>query len=97
MKDHTSLTIAFTTTLTLLLLNTASAQQRDMTRATTQASITSQTITVEHIRISSELSFAEVRRKLEGTVPKLDIGIAEARSRRRFLRAASTIRPWCAS
>jgi hypothetical protein len=45
--------------------------------ATTQAS-TSQTITVEHIRISSELSFAEVRRKLEGTVPKLDIGIAEA-------------------
>ena len=70
--------------------------ERDMTQATTQASITSQTITVEHIRISSELSFAEVRRKLEGTVPKLDIGIAEARSRRRFLRAASTIRPWCA-
>jgi len=68
--------------------------ERDMTQATTQASITSQTITVEHIRISSELSFA---RKLEGTVPKLDIGIAEARSRRRFLRAASTIRPWCAS
>ena len=52
--------------------------ERDMTRATTQASITSQTITVEHIRISSELSFAEVRRKLEGTVPKLDTGIAEA-------------------
>jgi hypothetical protein len=49
-----------------------------MTRATTQASITSQTITVEHIRISSERSFAEVRRKLEGTVPKLDTGIAEA-------------------
>ena len=40
----------------------------DMTRATTQASITSQTITVEHIRISSELSFAEVRRKLGRTV-----------------------------
>ena len=52
--------------------------ERDMTRATTQASITSQTITVEHIRISSELSFTEVRRKLEGTVPKLDTGIAEA-------------------
>jgi hypothetical protein len=49
-----------------------------MTRATRQASITSQTITVEHIRISSELSFAEVRRKIEGTVPKLDTGIAEA-------------------
>jgi hypothetical protein len=52
--------------------------EHDMTRATTQASITSQTITVEHIRISSELSFAEVRRKFEGTVPKLDTGIAEA-------------------
>ena len=49
-----------------------------MPRATTQASITSQTITVEHIRISSELSFAEVRRKFEGTVPKLNTGIAEA-------------------
>ena len=52
--------------------------ERDMPRATTQASITSQTITVEHIRISSELSFAEVRRKFEGTVPKLNTGIAEA-------------------
>ena len=45
---------------------------------TTQASVTSQTIVVEHIRISSGRSFAEVRRKLEGTVPKLDTGIAEA-------------------
>src|SRR5260221_12901224 len=53
-------------------------RERKSPRATTQASITSQTITVEHIRISSELSFAEVRRKLEGTVPKLDTGIAEA-------------------
>ena len=33
---------------------------------------------VEHIRISSGGSFVEVRRKLEGTVPKLDSGIAEA-------------------
>jgi uncharacterized protein (DUF302 family) len=49
----------------------------DMTQ-TTQASVTSQTIVVEHIRISSGRSFAEVRRKLEGTVPKLDTGIAEA-------------------
>src|SRR5260221_12535230 len=49
-----------------------------MTQATRQAFITSQTIAVEHIRISSERSFAEVRRKLEGTVPKLDTGIAEA-------------------
>ena len=49
-----------------------------MTQATTPASITSQTIAVEHIRISSGWPFAEVRTKLEGTVPKLDIGIAEA-------------------
>jgi hypothetical protein len=39
-----------------------------MTQATAQASVTSQTIAVEHIRISSRRPFAEVRRKLEGTV-----------------------------
>ena len=49
-----------------------------MTQATTPASVRSHTIAVEHIRISSDRSFAEVRRKLEGTVPKLDTGIAEA-------------------
>ncbi|MGP0093753.1 MAG: DUF302 domain-containing protein [Xanthobacteraceae bacterium] len=49
-----------------------------MTQATTPASIRSQTIAVEHIRISSERPFTEVRRKLERTVPKLDVGIAEA-------------------
>jgi uncharacterized protein (DUF302 family) len=43
----------------------------------TEASVTSQTIAVEHIRISSRRLFVEVRRKLEGTVPKLDTGIAE--------------------
>src|SRR5215469_11770286 len=51
-----------------------------MTQTTAQASITSQTIAVEHIRISSGRPFAEVRRKLEGTVPKLDRSIAEALS-----------------
>jgi len=49
-----------------------------MTQTTAQASVTSQTIAVEHIRISSGRPFAEVRRKLESTVPKLDAGIAEA-------------------
>jgi uncharacterized protein (DUF302 family) len=49
-----------------------------MTEAPTQSSVTSHTITVEHIRISSGLPFAEVRRKLEATGPKLDPGIAEA-------------------
>jgi uncharacterized protein (DUF302 family) len=49
-----------------------------MAHATTQAAFTSQTIAVEHIRISSERPFAEVRRKLEGTVARLDTSIAEA-------------------
>jgi hypothetical protein len=40
--------------------------------------VKSQTIAVEHIRISSERPFADVRRKLEDTVPKVDTGIAEA-------------------
>src|SRR5580658_3739536 len=42
--------------------------------------VKSGTIVVEHIRISSGRPFTEVRRKLERTVPKLDIGIAEALS-----------------
>jgi uncharacterized protein (DUF302 family) len=51
-----------------------------MTQAITQASTTSQTIAVEHIRIASGQPFAEVRRKLEGTVAKLDTSIAETLS-----------------
>jgi uncharacterized protein (DUF302 family) len=46
-----------------------------------QASVTSRTIPVEHIRIASALPFAEVRRKLEDSVPHLDPSIAEALSR----------------
>ena len=49
-----------------------------MTQTTAQTFVRAQTIPVEHIRISSGRPFAEVRRKLEGTVPKLDKGIAEA-------------------
>jgi uncharacterized protein (DUF302 family) len=49
-----------------------------MAQTTAQANITSHTIAVEHIRISSERSFAEVRRRLEGTLPKLDASIADA-------------------
>jgi uncharacterized protein (DUF302 family) len=48
-----------------------------MTQATAQASVTSRTIAVEHIRISSRRPFAEVRRKLGGILPKLDTGSAE--------------------
>ena len=51
-----------------------------MTQTTAQTFVTAQTIPVEHIRISSGRPFAEVRRKLEGTVPKLDRSIAEALS-----------------
>ena len=51
-----------------------------MTQAISEASVTSNTIAVEHIRIASERPFAEVRRKLEDTVPKLDSAIAEALS-----------------
>jgi len=49
-----------------------------MSEAIARASVTSRTIVVEHIRISSDRSFAKVRRKLEATVPRLDTGIAEA-------------------
>jgi len=49
-----------------------------MTQSTPQACVTSRTIAVEHIRISSGRPFAEVRRKLEGTVPKFDPDLAEA-------------------
>ena len=48
-----------------------------MAQATTQATFTSQTISVEHIKISSERPFAEVRRRLERALPKLDVSIAE--------------------
>jgi uncharacterized protein (DUF302 family) len=44
----------------------------------TQATVTSRTIAVEHIKISSKHSFEEVRQKLEGTLPKYDRNIAAA-------------------
>ena len=58
-----------------------------MTKATTQATYTSQTIAVEHIKISSERSFAEVRRRLEETLPSLDASIAEVLRRGNQKRA----------
>jgi len=51
-----------------------------MAQDTTQANLTSHTLAVEHIRISSSRSFAEVRRKLEATLPKFDASIAGALS-----------------
>ena len=58
-----------------------------MTQATAQASVTSRMIAVEHITISSGRPFAEARRKLEGTVPKLDTCIVEALSNGDHTRA----------
>jgi uncharacterized protein (DUF302 family) len=51
-----------------------------MNSVTMKATSTSQTISVEHIRISSERPFAEVRRKLEDTLPTLDATIVEVLS-----------------
>jgi hypothetical protein len=53
------------------------AEERNMS----QVSVTSRTIPVEHIRIASARPFAEVRRKLEDSVPKLDPSLAEALAR----------------
>jgi uncharacterized protein (DUF302 family) len=58
------------------LAQTPASETSEWEREMTQAK--SQTIVIEHIRISSERPFAEVRRKLESTVPKLDPDIAEA-------------------
>ena len=49
-----------------------------MTQTTAPAILGSRTIVVEHVKISSERSFAEVRRRLEDRLPKLDASIAEA-------------------
>ena len=49
-----------------------------MTQATTPAALASRTIAVEHITISSQRPFAEVQRRLEATLPKLDASIAAA-------------------
>ena len=48
-----------------------------MTQAITQPTLASQTIELEHIRISSRRSFEEVRRRLEGTLPRLDASITQ--------------------
>lgn len=45
---------------------------------TTAAILVSRTIAVEHVKISSERSFAQVRRRLEDTLPKLEASIAGA-------------------
>ena len=60
---------------------TAASAHAAADNETNKTSVTSRTIAVEHIRIVSARPFAEVRRKLEEAVPKLDPGIAEALAR----------------
>ncbi len=51
-----------------------------MAQASSQVSVTSRTIAVEHIRLASSRPFAEVRDKLEGMIPKLDASVVETLS-----------------
>jgi hypothetical protein len=43
----------------------------------TQSTVTSRTIAVEHIKIESGKSYVEVRRALEGTIPKLNPAVGK--------------------
>ena len=56
---------------------TSSFYGTHMSENIAQATFASQTIAVEHVKISSGRSFAEVRRRLEETLPKLDASIAD--------------------
>jgi uncharacterized protein (DUF302 family) len=49
-----------------------------MSQTAKPPAVTSRKITVEHVRISSDRPFAEVRDKLERVLPPLDIGIRDA-------------------
>jgi uncharacterized protein (DUF302 family) len=58
------------------------ADEQTMTKSTAAPpTVTSRTIPVEHIRIASHRPFADVRQRLESTVPQLDPGIVEALDR----------------
>src|SRR5262249_57640824 len=49
-----------------------------MSQPTAQPIFASRTIAVEHVKISSRRPFAQVRQRIEDTLPKLDASIAEA-------------------
>jgi uncharacterized protein (DUF302 family) len=65
----------------IIIAATATAAYAADEQTMTHPSVTSHTIAVEHIRIASQRPFAEVRQRLESTVPQLDPNIAEALSR----------------
>jgi hypothetical protein len=64
----------------LVTVAVATLSEGAMAQTPTQAEVTSHTIAVEHIRIASQRSFAEVRQRLEDTLPQLDASIVEALS-----------------
>jgi hypothetical protein len=65
----------------IIITATATAAYAADEQTMTHPSVTSHTIAVEHIRIASQRPFAEVRQRLESTVPQLDPNIVEALSR----------------
>jgi uncharacterized protein (DUF302 family) len=65
----------------IIIAATATAAYAADEQTMTHPSVTSHTIAVEHIRIASQRPFAEVRQRLESTVPQLDPNIAEPLSR----------------
>jgi hypothetical protein len=61
----------------VIVLSITACGERVMAQATKPTTLSSHMIEVEHIRISSERSFGDVRRRLEDTLPMLDASIAK--------------------
>ena len=73
MKRKSLLKVATATAAFAVLVTTVYAQEKD-----DKPVMTNQTIAVEHIRIESAKSFADVRAALERTVPHLDPSLVKA-------------------
>src|SRR5262252_2964889 len=73
MKRKSLLKVATATAALAVLITTVYAQEKADKPITTN-----QTIAVEHIRIESAKSFADVRAALERTVPHLDPSLVKA-------------------
>ena len=73
MKRKRLLKVATATAAFAVLVTTVYAQEKD-----DKPVMTNQTIAVEHIRIESAKSFADVRAALERTVPHLDPSLVKA-------------------
>ena len=73
MKRKSFLKVATATAAFAVLVTTVYAQEKD-----DKPVMTNQTIAVEHIRIESAKSFADVRAALERSVPHLDPSLVKA-------------------